>query len=131
MRCYLDSSALARLVVSEPESPSLREFLKKSTVRITSGISETELGRVAARGDGRGVAASRRVLGVVLQIDVSREILAAAARLLPVSLRSLDAIHLATALELATDIDYFITYDAKLGAAAEQSGFTVVQPGNG
>lgn len=129
VQCYVDSSALAKLVIRERESPDVRSFLSKSSLRVTSAISETELRRAAAR-NGRGLdVAARRVLSVVSQIDVSREILASACSVSPTELRTLDAIHLATALQIATDVDWFVTYDARLGRAAANAGFMVAHPG--
>ena len=129
MRCYLDSSALAKLVLQEPETLKLREFLKGSTLRLTSAISEVELRRAAARGPSQSDVAARRVLSVVSQIDVSRDVVQGAASVGPTTLRSLDAIHLATALLVASDLDVFVTYDARLGEAAAGAGLSVQQPG--
>ena len=130
MRCYLDSSALAKLVLQEPETLKLREFLKGSTLRLTSAISEVELRRAAARGPSQSDVAARRVLSVVSQIDVSRDVVQGAASVGPTTLRSLDAIHLATALLVATDLDVFVTYNARLGEAAAGAGLSVAQPGS-
>lgn len=129
MRCYLDSSALAKLVIGEPESHDLRVFLKSAGLMVTSAISETELRRAALRVSKSAVDAAPRVLSVVAQMEVSREILSAAARVQPAQLRTLDAIHLATALELLPEIDTFVTYDNKLADAAESAGMNVAQPG--
>lgn len=129
VRCYVDSSALAKLVISERESPNVRGFLATSSLRVTSAISQTELRRAAARGGKQLDVAARRVLTVVSQVDVSREILAGACSVAPTELRTLDAIHLATALQIASDIDCFVTYDARLGRAAASAGFAVAHPG--
>ena len=129
MRCYLDSTALAKLVLRERESPNLREYLKKSTMMLTSAISEVELCRAAARGPAGAGIAARRVLTVVSQVGVTRDVLKSAATAMPTTLKSLDAIHLATALLVASDLDVFVTYDSRLGAAAISAGLTVVQPG--
>ncbi|MEN9300516.1 MAG: hypothetical protein RLZZ254_297 [Actinomycetota bacterium] len=129
MRCYLDSSALAKLVIREPESHDLRVFLKSAGLMVTSAISETELRRAALRVSKSAVDAAPRVLSVVAQMEVSREILSAAARVQPAQLRTLDAIHLATALELLPEIDTFVTYDNKLADAADSAGMKVAQPG--
>ncbi|MDA2956196.1 MAG: type II toxin-antitoxin system VapC family toxin [Actinomycetota bacterium] len=129
MRCYLDSSALAKLVLRERETTSLREYLKKSTMRLTSAISEVELRRAAARANSNADVAARRVLSVVTQVEVTRDVLKGAATVMPTTLKSLDALHLATALLVASDLDVFVTYDPQLGAAAATAGFVVVQPG--
>ena len=129
MRCYLDSSALAKLVLRERETSSLREYLKKSTMRLTSAISEVELRRAAARANANADVAARRVLSVVTQVEVTRDVLKGAATVMPTTLKSLDTLHLATALLVASDLDVFVTYDSQLGAAAATAGFVVVQPG--
>lgn len=133
MRCYLDSSALAKLVLRERETSSLRGYLKKSTMRLTSAISEVELRRAVARADANANAnadvAAQRVLSVVAQVEVTRDVLKGAATVMPTTLKSLDALHLATALLVASDLDVFVTYDSQLGAAAATAGFVVVQPG--
>ena len=130
MRCYLDSSALAKLVIREPESHALRTFLKRAQLMVTSAISETELRRAVTRVAPTAHDAAPRVLSVVAQMEVSRDVLAAAARVKPAQLRTLDAIHLATALEIATELDTFITYDGKLSDAAQAAGLQVTQPGH-
>ena len=129
MRCYLDSSALAKLVLRERETTSLREYLKKSTMRLTSAISEVELRRAAVRASANADVAARRVLSVVTQVEVTRDVLKGAATVIPTTLKSLDALHLATALLVASDLDVFVTYDSQLGAAAAIAGFVVAQPG--
>ena len=129
MRCYLDSSALAKLVIREPESHALRTFLKRSEMMLSSAIAETELLRAARRISEQTVNAAPRMLSVVALMEVSREILSSASLLEPASLRTLDSIHLATALELADELDSFVTYDFKLAEAARSAGLPVAQPG--
>ena len=129
MRCYLDSSALAKLVIREPESHALRTFLKRSEMMLSSAIAETELLRAARRISDQTVKAAPRMLSVVALMEVSREILSSASLLEPASLRTLDSIHLATALELADELDSFVTYDFKLAEAARSAGLPVAQPG--
>ncbi len=129
MRCYLDSSALAKLVIREPESHALRTFLKRAQLMVTSAISETELRRAVIRVAPSVHDAAPRVLSVVAQMEVSRDVLAAASQVEPAQLRTLDAIHLATALDIASELDTFITYDRKLSDAAVAAGLRVAQPG--
>lgn len=68
-------------------------------------------------------------MSIVAQMDVTRDLLSAAARIQPAHLRTLEAIHLATAMELASELDSFITYDNKLAEAAVLAGLRVDQPG--
>ena len=127
---YLDSSALVKLVVTEPESMALIERLEEWPERVSSALALTELPRALER-VGVGAAAHRRareVLGRIALIDVDRRILATAATLEPPALRTLDAIHLATALTVREDLEIVVTYDRRLRAAAERVQIDVVAP---
>ena len=127
---YLDSSALVKLVVSEPESMALIERLKAWPERVCSALALTELPRALERA-GLGAAANRRareVLGRIALVDVDRRILATAATLEPRTLRTLDAIHLATALAVREDLEIVVTYDRRLRAAAERAHLDVAAP---
>ena len=127
---YLDSSALVKLVVAEPESTALMERLRRWPGRVSSALTLTELPR-ALRRAGFGATARRRareVLARMALIDVDRRILTAAAGLEPRDLRTLDAIHLATALAVREDLDAIVTYDRRLRLAAEGAHLEVVAP---
>jgi predicted nucleic acid-binding protein len=127
---YLDSSALVKLVVTEPESVALIEQLKAWPQRVSSALVLTELPRALARA-GFGVAAYRRareLLGRTALVDVDRRILAAAAALEPNTLGTLDAIHLVTALTVREDLEAVVTYDRRLRTAAERAHLEVVAP---
>ena len=127
---YLDSSALVKLVVAEPESTALMERLRQWPGRVSSALALTELPR-ALRRAGFGAVVRRRareVLARIALVDVDRRILAAAAALEPSALRTLDAIHLATALAVREDLDAVVTYDRRLRAAAERAHLEVVAP---
>ena len=128
---YLDSSALVKLVVVEPESAALIEQLEGWPQRVSSALAMTELPRALDRA-GFGAAARRRareVLERMILVDVDRRILATAATLGPSSLRTLDAIHLATALAVREDLGAVVTYDRRLRAAAERVHLEVESPG--
>jgi predicted nucleic acid-binding protein len=127
---YLDSSALVKLVVFEPESAALREFLKGHAARLSSGLAELEVPR-ALRRAGYGAAEQRRAVELLARIalvDVDRTILRAAATIAPANLRSLDAIHLATAMSLSQDLAGVITYDQRLAEAAMSADLEVWAP---
>jgi predicted nucleic acid-binding protein len=127
---YLDSSALVKLVVTEPESVALIERLKAWPERVSSALALTELPRALAR-VAAGAAAHRRareVMGRIALVDVDRRILATAAAVEPSSLGTLDAIHLATALTVREDLEVIVTYDRRLRAAAERVRIDVVAP---
>ncbi|MGH6689461.1 MAG: type II toxin-antitoxin system VapC family toxin [Gammaproteobacteria bacterium] len=127
---YLDSSALVKLVVLEPESAALREFLRSHTLRMASALAEVEVPRALWRA-GFGAAERRRATEVLARIplvEVDRRILRDAAALAPASLRSLDAIHLATALSLGQDLAGMVTYDQRLSEAAAGAEVAVWAP---
>ena len=127
---YLDSSALVKLVVTEPESMALIERLEEWPRRVSSALALTELPRALERA-GLGAPAQRRareVLGRIALLDVDRRILTTAAALEPSTLRTLDAIHLATALAVREDLELVVTYDRRLRAAAERVQIDVVAP---
>jgi predicted nucleic acid-binding protein len=126
---YADSSALAKLVVHESESDDFFEYLDDGPVIATSRIATVEVARAAAVAD-PGADAQRRVdriLGYCLLVDVTAEVIAAARRLASPTLRTLDAIHLATALQIAPD--EFVAYDRQLLTAAQAQGLRVAAPG--
>ena len=98
---------------------------------VTSVITAIELTRAVGR-DGMAIetaaAASEAVLRRAAIVGIVPGVISLACAARPVSLRSLDAIHLATALHLGDGIDAFCTYDRRLGAAAEAAGLTVLAP---
>ena len=127
---YLDSSALIKLVVAEPESSALAAFLRGRSERVSSTVALVEVPR-ALRRAGFGASERRRsreVLARIALVDVDRRILAAAAALDPPALRTLDAIHLATALAVREDVEALVTYDRRLAVAAERAHLEVSAP---
>ena len=128
MRVYLDSSALAKLVLSEPESPAMTEYLIAVDEMISSRIGEIEFLRAVTRNASAREDLASDVLDRLVYRELSKEVATLASRLGPPTLRTLDAIHLATASELATELDAFVTYDARLAQAAELHGLRVASP---
>ena len=126
----LDSSALVKLVVDEPESATLETWLSgRAPLSVTaSDLVKVEVIRAVARADSAGVPRARTLLAGVDLVPVSRDLLETAADLGPPSLRSLDAIHLATALSLGSALDAFVVYDERLARAATEAGLPVVAP---
>ncbi|MHB2024535.1 MAG: type II toxin-antitoxin system VapC family toxin [Mycobacteriales bacterium] len=125
---YLDSSALVKLAVAEPQTPALRRYLARRRPLVSSGLARTEVARALLP---LGETAVRRGLDVLSRIDLVRineRVLADAGGLLPGELRSLDAIHLATARLFGRTLARVITYDDRLTAAAKALGLTVVAP---
>ena len=127
---YLDSSALVKLVVREPESPALLGLLREHRERVSSALALTEVPRALRRaGFGRlERRRAREVLAAVALVDADRRILSAAAALEPPTLRTLDAIHLATALALGEELAALVTYDRLLTEAAGQAHVQVLTP---
>src|SRR5215831_10620979 len=100
---YLDSSALLKLVVEEPESASLRRYLQRRRPLVTSALARTEVLRAVLLEGEDALARAREVLSSVELIRVNDRVLNAAGVLRPDDVRSLDAIHLATAQQLDSD----------------------------
>jgi predicted nucleic acid-binding protein len=125
---YLDSSAIVKLIAREPETAALVDAVRTDPDVVSSELAVTEVIRAVARVGG-GIARATSVLDGIALIPIDGAILRDAASLKPRSLRTLDAIHLATALSLGGDLEVVTTYDQRLGAAATQVGLTVVAPG--
>lgn len=127
---YLDSSAMAKLLVPESESSALEAAILGKDGLVSSRLSVAECGRALMRAGRKPSGdAVDDVLGAFVLIDVSAALLQEAAGLAPALLRALDAIHVVTALSLADPQVEFITYDLRMAAAARAHGLTVLQPG--
>jgi uncharacterized protein len=125
---YLDSSAIVKLVIAEPESTALRRYLGRRRPLVTSALARTEIARALLP---LGPAAVRRGLEVLSRLEILRlsdRILADAGAILPAELRSLDAIHLATMRQFGASLSRVVTYDDQLSSAAAGLGFSVVAP---
>jgi predicted nucleic acid-binding protein len=127
-RAYLDASAIVKLVCDEPESAALASFLAPPMEAATSAIADIEVPRALCR-LGFHAGEARAVLGALYVIGVDATIRARAATLAPLALRTLDAIHLATALELGPTGLQVVSYDDQFARAARSLGLTVVTPG--
>jgi uncharacterized protein len=125
---YLDSSALVKLAVREPESAALRRYLRRRRPLITSALARAEVTRALLPLGGEAVRRGHDVLARVDQVRINDRVLDAAGAILPVELRSLDAIHLATAQQLGADLARVVTYDEPMTAAAKQLGLPVARP---
>ena len=132
--CYLDASALGKLATREAESDALRRELAGYRDRVTSRLATVEVPRAIARRGPESVAAAgdavAQALEAVTVIELDEELASVVAGLEPARLRSLDAIHLASALALGEELEAFLTYDAGLGDAARAAGLTVLMPGD-
>ncbi|HEX6744192.1 MAG TPA: type II toxin-antitoxin system VapC family toxin [Solirubrobacteraceae bacterium] len=124
---YLDASAFVKLILLEPESGPLDEAL--DPFRWTSSaVLEVEATLAVRRRQPSAIDAVRVLLGAVRMIDLDADIRGAAGALPDPGLRSLDAIHLATALSLGERCGAFFAYDDRLIAAARAHGLTVTVP---
>jgi predicted nucleic acid-binding protein len=124
---YLDSSAIVKLVVREPETARLVEALRADPVVVSSHVAWTEV-VIATRRAGRSTARAERILDGIALVPIDEAILREAATLGPKDLRTLDAIHLATAISLRPDVRTMITYDIRQSQAASALGLAVLTP---
>jgi hypothetical protein len=126
---YLDASTIVKLVVAEPETAALERDLADRDGLLSSRLGAAEVLRAARRHPNRRVLQQTDdVLDALVLMDVTPPILKRAAALAPDDLRTLDAIHLATALSVGIpDLD-FLTCDRRLADAARAQGLSVVEP---
>jgi uncharacterized protein len=125
---YLDSSAIVKLAVREPESLALRRYLRRKQPLIASALARTEVLRALLPSGPPAVERGRDVLRRLDLVRVNDRVLNAAGALPPNELRSLDAIHLATIQLLGSDLRTVVTYDDRMARAAAAMGYKVVQP---
>ncbi len=125
---YLDSSAIVKLAVREPESTALRRYLRSRRLRVSSALARAEVLRALLDKGEPARKAGRRVLANLDLIRVDNRVLDLAGGLLPFALRTLDAIHLATAQRLGVDLGRLCTYDDRMRDAAEDLGMAVIAP---
>jgi predicted nucleic acid-binding protein len=127
---YLDSAAVVKLVHAEPESPALRAWLNEraKTDWTSSVLVEIESFRALARYAPEAVTRLHPVLDQIELIDMSPRVRILAQNVRPVTIRSLDAIHLGTALTLQDSLTSFVTYDKRLLEAAITAGLPADSP---
>ena len=125
---YLDSSALVKLVVAEPESAALRRFLGTEPDRASCSLARGEVLRAVRAHGAPALTRARRLLQRLNLVTIDDDLLDAAAALDPRVLRSLDAIHLAAAQLFGDELTAVVTYDRGMAAAAGLIDVTVVAP---
>ncbi|BBZ68405.1 ribonuclease VapC [Mycolicibacterium insubricum] len=124
---YVDTSALGALLIEQPESAALVEWLDQtSAVLVSSDLTETELRRIAVR-EGLEQADVTLVLDGVALAALDRAVYRSVGLLPMPFLRTLDAVHLESAVRL--DAAAILTYDHRLGDAARSLGLDVIAPG--
>lgn len=125
---YIDSSAIVKLIVKEQESAALRRYLRGRRPLVSSALARTEVKRAVLQ---LGATALRRADDVLSRIELirlSNAVLNSAGLMKRDELRSLDAIHLATAALFAATLSGLVTYDARMASAARARGWTVASP---
>ena len=127
---YLDASALVKLVLPEAESHALAATVATTSAHLSSVVAAVEVPRAVLRVT-EDSAALRRCEQVIDGLDLRAldyEVVDMAARAMPRAIRSLDAIHLASAVMVGDELLAFVAYDRKLQDAAEQCGLPVAAP---
>ncbi|MEU4394852.1 type II toxin-antitoxin system VapC family toxin [Kribbella sp. NPDC023855] len=127
---YLDSAAIVKLVHAESETQALRDWLDErvETGWTSSVLAEIESSRALARHAPEAVTRLHLVLDLIELVDLDAGIRILAQTVKPPTVRSLDAIHLATALRIRAQLTSFVTYDKRLADAAQAAGLTVDMP---
>ncbi len=125
---YLDSSALVKLVVPEPETGALRAELGRWERHVSSALVRAEVVRACAQVSSAARRVAERVVASLDLLAVDEAILDAAARLKPLELRTLDAIHLASAQALGAGLGAVVAYDARLLDGARAARIATIVP---
>ncbi|MBA3690101.1 MAG: type II toxin-antitoxin system VapC family toxin [Actinobacteria bacterium] len=125
---YLDSSAIVKLVAREAGTTELVQTVRADPEVVSSALAWTEVVRAVRRSGGRS-ARAEAVLERIALVPIDDGIIRSASRLFPTTLRTLDAIHLATALSLEADLAALVTYDERLAGAGRRTGLEVRAPG--
>jgi uncharacterized protein len=128
---YLDSAAVVKLVHPEVETPALMAWLarRSESRRVTSALAEVEVARAIRRSAPHAIGRVAPILAALHRHEITQAVRIAASTLPDPLVPTLDAIHLATALQLAADLDAFVSYDKRLLAAAEANGLATASPG--
>jgi uncharacterized protein len=128
---YLDTSAFLKTVLAEAESTALQAYLDRAPdgALVSSALLSVETRRSVIRTRPTHLPRADVALDRVNQIGLSSAILETAGRLPDRQLRTLDAIHLATALLIKDELEAVITYDVRLARAARAHDLAVVTPG--
>lgn len=125
---YLDASAFVKLIRAEAESEALRTWLASHPERTSSALLRTEVLRAVRIGDTSLLVRARDLLDAVILVPIDDNVLETAGLLDPAALRALDAIHLATARYLESDVDVLVTYNRRMVEGAARLGLPVVSP---
>ena len=125
---YLDSSAIVKLVVAEAESTALRAHLRRRRPLVSSALARTEVIRSLLPFGDEAVTRGHEVLATLDLVRINDRILRAAGELEPHELRSLDAIHLASAQQFEDELRHIVTYDRRMIDSAHLLGLKTATP---
>ena len=126
---YLDSSAFVKLAVEEPDTVALRRYVAGSPGRrVSSALLRTEALRAVRHLGAEALATIRESLRRIDLVGIDDRILESAGMLEPRVLRTLDAIHLATAVAVGDDLDAIVTYDERMADGARLLGLSTATP---
>lgn len=125
---YVDSSAIVKLVVAEPDSQTLLRYLARRQPLVSSALARTEVARALLPAGVEAVARGHEALRRIQLLRVNDRVLSEAGRMEPHDLRSLDAIHLASARQLGAAVKLIVTYDERMIGAAKALGWSVASP---
>lgn len=127
---YLDSSALVKLALAEPESGPLAQWLaaRPDEPLVSSALHRAEVPRAVWLAEPGALPRSYRVIRRIGKVALTPEVLEISTTVPPRSLSTMHAIHLASAIALKRDLTAFVAYDERLLAAAKDAGLTVASP---
>ena len=125
---YIDSSAVVKLVVREPESAALRKYVQAKRTLVSSALARAEVMRAVLQLGRGALRTAQDVLGRIELVRINNRVLAGAGILEPHQLRTLDAIHLATASLFGDTLSNILSYDDRFSDAATQLGWSVIAP---
>lgn len=125
---YLDASAVVKLMRAEAQTATLERYLTAPRVLVSSRMLEIELSCVAHR-QGLPLALARGMATSIMLLPLDERTIELAQTAFHPPQRTLDAIHLATALQLGDDLDVMVSYDVDQADAARRHGIAVEHPG--
>ena len=127
---YLDSSALVKLALAEPETAALAEYLaaRSEQALVSSSLHRAEVLRAIWRAEPGALPRAQRIIRRISLVSLSHDLLDNAATARPTGLPTTSAIHLASALTIKRDLTAFVCYDKQLSDAAQAAGLPVAAP---
>jgi len=125
---YVDSSAIVKTIVEEPESEPLAQFLRDFEIHSSAELARAEVLRAVRRAQPSAVPRAFEALERLVLITLSETLLDSAGLLDPPDLRTLDAVHLAAARTVAAQLGALVTYDERMAVSGAALGLPVVAP---